>query len=99
LDEEEVKHAQGQAQQGSVETTADPEAFDRYLRVYAEVYGTLWDEKLKRRWARNGFGTYIQSRPLSTLARQLKTDGAGDAGGPTLKEGAGAPSQKGRNAR
>jgi hypothetical protein len=76
-----------QAQRESVKT-ADPEAFDRYLQVYAEVYDTLWDEKLKRRWARNRFGTYIRKPVARRSPGSLKADGQG-RGRPTSEEGVG----------
>jgi hypothetical protein len=90
-----IKHAQDKLNEESVKT-ADPEAFDRYLQVYAEVYDTLWDEKLKRRWARNRFGTHIRKpAALDSHFRQLKADGAGTRAA-YIGGGRWSPSQKGR---
>jgi hypothetical protein len=62
------------------------------------VYDTLWDE-LKRRWARNRFGTYIRKWPLDAHFRQLKADGGAGTRAATSEEGVGRRHRRGDDAR
>ena len=44
--------------------TTDPEKFDAFLKDYISVYGTLWDLKLKKKWAQESFRVYRKKRKV-----------------------------------
>ena len=90
-----IREAQGHLDSETMKT-ASVEVFDRYLVRYAQVYNILWDEKLKRRWARNRFGTYVRkAETLDAYFKKLKADGAGIRAA-YIGGGKWSPSQKGR---
>jgi hypothetical protein len=89
-----IKHAQDKLNEESVKT-ADP-GVRSLPQVYAEVYDTLWDEKLKRRWARNRFGTYIRKPAARRSLGSSKPTGGGTR---AACGGRWSPSQRGGDAR
>jgi hypothetical protein len=93
-----IKHAQDKLNEESVKT-ADPEAFDRYLRSTPRCT-TRSGTRLKRRWARNRFGTYIRKPAVldAHLQAASKPTGAGTRAA-YIGGGRWSPSQEGDDAR